>query len=179
MSKTTGEGAKPSSESLLDAEDLGTSLEAAMAQEEIDARYQDRVDPNHPILTVAEQVQALKKADLAVTAERKKQALADLEKKEKARLMGAVGQVTGDPVRDELVHITLDLAEHADRIILGFGGNEHTYFHGQTYKVPRHVADSLREIQARGWNHQLEIEGKGMAERFRRPQNQILSGKAA
>jgi hypothetical protein len=175
MTKTPAGGDKPTAESLLD-----TELEAAIMAAEIDAAYADRVDPNHPILTVAEQVEALKKADLKVTAERKKQALADLQKKEEERLMGAAGQMTGDPVKDELVFITLDLAEHSNCITLGLGSaHQHVYHHGQTYKVPRHVADTLREIQARGWNHQLEIEGKGMAERFRRPQNQVLSGKAA
>lgn len=170
MSNKTAGGDKPTAESLLDSE-----LEAAIVQEEIDARYMDRVDPNHPVLTVAEQIAALKSAELAVAAERKKQALASFEKKERERLSGKVGQLTGDPDKDEIVHVTIDLAEFTDRLVV----NGVQYIHGQTYQVPRHVANSLREMCARTHAHQNELDGKGMAELHRRPQAPVLSGKKA
>lgn len=170
MTKMPAGGDKPTAESLLDSE-----LEAALVQEEIDARYAEFVDPNHPSLTVAEQIEALKRAELAVDAERKKQATADFERKAKERLLGKTGLMTGDPLKDEIVSITIDLAEFADRLTV----NGVQYMHGQTYQVPRHVANSLREMCARTHGHQSELDGKGLSDRHRRPQASVLSGKAA
>jgi hypothetical protein len=34
------------------------------------------------------------------------------------------------------------------------------YMHGQTFTVGKRLFDTLREIQARGWGHQEEIDGK-------------------
>lgn len=165
--KPPAAGDQPTAESL-----LGDDLEAAIladAPKELEAG----IDPNHPVLTVDEQRKALQKAREAVQAERKAQAIADLQNREEDRLRGGVGQMTGDPNRDEIVHVTLNLAEHSDRIAL----NGRQYFHNGTYQVPRHVADTLRDIQAHGWNQQAEIEGKNLANRTLRPQAPVLSGK--
>lgn len=126
----------------------------------------------HPILS-AEDVEAAKaKARQRVEAERRKTAMKAIEDEETQRLNVEEGLHTGDQVKDELVNLTLDLAEHSSRISL----SGRLYFHGQTYTVARHIADTLREIQARGWQHQQEIDGKPMYGAFRKPHETILSG---
>jgi len=72
--------------------------------------------------------------------------------------------------------ITLDLFEASDRIVI----DGRTFMHGGTYKVGKRVYDTLREIQARGWGHQAEIDGKD-SNAYRRAANQILkpNSKAA
>jgi hypothetical protein len=52
--------------------------------------------------------------------------------------------------------ITLDLAPHANRLIL----DSVHYLHGGTYTVGQRVYDTMREMIHRGWEHQREIEGK-------------------
>jgi len=52
--------------------------------------------------------------------------------------------------------LTLELAEHSDRIVL----DGVTYFHGGTYTFDRMQYDTIREIIHRGFEHQAEIEGK-------------------
>lgn len=147
-------------------------LEAAIVAE-AGEELEPGIDPNHPILTVQEQRDAMAKARARVTAEDKKAAIKAFEEQATEQIRGKKGLRTGDPVKDELVSISLDLAEHSNAIVL----NGNAYWHGQTYEVPRHVADTLREIQSRGWNHQLELDGKGLSERYRTPHNTVLSAK--
>lgn len=64
-----------------------------------------------------------------------------------------------DP-EQEIKWITLDLAGHSDRITL----DGTIYFHGMTRPVPKAVYDSLRDIVARGWEHESEV---GFANRGR------------
>ena len=64
--------------------------------------------------------------------------------------------------------LTLDLAEHSDRIIL----DGVTYFHGGTYTFDKAQYDTVREIIHRGYEHQAEIEGKPRFENaYRRASN--------
>ncbi len=124
----------------------------------------------HAILSPAEVQAARDKARAAILAKQKKTATEALIAEETRRLEREEGLVTGDGVKDEMVTLHLDLAEHSGSIKI----NGTPYYHGQTYTVPRHVADTLREIMARGHGHQNEIEGKGMAERFRRPHGTVI-----
>ena len=64
-----------------------------------------------------------------------------------------------DP-QQETKYIQLDMAGHADRIML----DGVVYFHGITYAVPKGKYDTLRDIVARGWEHESEI---GFANRGR------------
>ena len=66
--------------------------------------------------------------------------------------------IKGPPVieNEEQCTITLDLAPHSDRIVI----DNVIYMHGQTFTVGKRLFDTLREIQARGWGHQEEIDGK-------------------
>jgi hypothetical protein len=70
-----------------------------------------------------------------------------------------------------MVRITLDLAPHSPFVVL----NHRPYYHAQTYTVPRHVAETLREIQQRGWRHQDEIDGKTLSEHYQRARQTGLS----
>ena len=84
----------------------------------------------------------------------------DLRKKlladETQRLRVEEGLTTGNAHSDEIVNITIDLAQFAPSILI----NNVPYHHGRTYPVPRHVADTLRETMFRTWGHQAEIDGK-------------------
>jgi hypothetical protein len=147
---------------LPEAEDLEAALDAA-----------EEEDFSHPILSPDEVKAARQKARDRVAALSKKNAMDALVAQEMMKLQGASGLHTGDPVRDELVTVSLDLAEHSDGITL----NNDKFFHGHTYTVPRHVADTLRDIQQRGQHHQSELDGKPIADRFRRPQMVVISGR--
>lgn len=130
-------------------------------------------DLSHPILSPEEVKAAKAEARAQILAKQREAAKARLIAEETARLQREEGLTTGDAAKDEFVSITLDLAEHSDKITLS--GTE--YHHGFTYTVPRHIADTLREIMSRGHDHQNEIEGKGISERFRRPRATIVSAK--
>jgi hypothetical protein len=58
--------------------------------------------------------------------------------------------------KEPRVTITLDLAEHSDRLRI----DDKIYLHGGTYTVPQSLGDVMREMIARGWEHQREIDGK-------------------
>lgn len=169
--------AKDNDEAKLREEMLGEpapTLEAAMAEadaaegltdEAMDALRAEGIDPFHPILTVDEQRDAIAAAHKRVDADAKKEAKKALEQSIYDAQRGKTGLRTGNPSLDELVTCTLDLAEHSDCLRI----NGHQFWHGHTYTVPRHVAASLREMQQRGHHHQADLDGKGMAEKMRKP----------
>lgn len=149
-----------------DGQDSGSAeLEAAL-QDEPEERL-------HPLLSNEEVLAAREEARQKVLEKRRAAARSALVKEETERLAREEGLTTHDATRDEIVSITLDLAEHSSCITL----NGMAYWHGQTYRVPRHVADTLREIQSRGHDHQTDLDGKGLAERLRKPRNTVVSGK--
>lgn len=117
---------------------------------------------SHPLLTAAEVAEAKAKARSKLDKERRLAAMKAVEDAETERLKREEGLVTGDGAKDEMVDITLDLAPFTEKIVL----NSVPYWHSFTYPVPRHVADTLRDIQAQGWKHQDEIDGKGLAQHY-------------
>lgn len=117
---------------------------------------------SHPLLTAAEVAEAKAKARAKLDKERRLAAMKAVEDAETERLKREEGLVTGDGAKDEMVDITLDLAPFTEKIVL----NSVPYWHSFTYPVPRHVADTLRDIQAQGWKHQDEIDGKGLAQHY-------------
>lgn len=163
-------GADTTSGDDLDAALAATDAADAVADDALSPEAEaalraEGIDPYHPILTVEEQREAIANAMRRVSADAKKEALKAFEKQVYEQERGVTGLRTGNPILDEMVNVTLDLAEHsADIKINGF-----SFWHGHTYKVPRHVANSLREIQQRGHNHQADLDGKGLAERMRKP----------
>lgn len=126
---------------------------------------------SHSILT-AEEIEAAKaEARAQIEAQRKKQARARIIEEEKQRLKVEDGLTTGDGVKDQMVRIALDLAPHTPYIAI----NGVPYYHGQTYVVPRHVSETLREAQQRGWRHQDEIEGHTLTQHYQRVRQSTIS----
>lgn len=153
-------------------EEVGVDAQAAVIEAPSGALVDEAGEVRlHPILSNEEVLAVRALARKELDAERRKNAKVALLEQEKRRLQQEEGLVTADGVRNEMVRITLDLAEHQPFLAV----NNTVYYPGFPYKVPRHVADQLREMQSRGWAHQNEIEGKGMRERFRRPYNTGLS----
>jgi hypothetical protein len=77
-----------------------------------------------------------------------------------------------DKPEEQLEYILLDMAGHAPYIML----DGVQFFHGQTYEVTRSVANTMREIVARGWKHEDEIGGANR-DLYRRPRNTTMSMK--
>lgn len=125
--------------------------------------------PAHPILNPEQVAAALAKARKLVEDQRIKAATQALVEAEVDRLKQEEGLVTGIEAKDEMVTITLDLAEHSDKITL----SGRPYWHGHTYTVPRHIADTLRDIQFKGHRHQLDIEGKDPTMAYRRTREEL------
>lgn len=123
------------------------------------------------ILTDAEIAAAKAEARRRVEQSMKDAAMAKLIEEEEHRLKREEGLRTGKADMDEPVDIMIDLAEFCDRITV----NGVSYFHGHTYSVPRHVANSLRETMQRTHRHQMEIDGKGLEEAYRRTAPVALS----
>lgn len=69
---------------------------------------------------------------------------------------------------EELVDIVLDLPEHAPFIRL----DNRVWFHGVTYEVEMSVYQTMRDIQARMWDHEKQTEGKA---KFNRPRQMNIS----
>lgn len=86
----------------------------------------------------------------------KKQMMAD----EKLRLQREEGLTTGDSHADEIVNVHVDLAPYAPNILV----NGQAYWHGRTYPVARHIANSLQDTMFRTWQHQAEIKGESLKE---------------
>lgn len=124
----------------------------------------------HPILSNAEFRAAEQKALDRLLKEDKTAAAKAVEDELIEKIRGKKGLVTGNPALDEPVEITLDLAEYTDHLKI----NGTIYMHLGTYTVPRHVANTLREMQSRSHNHQTELDGKGISEKMRKPHNTLI-----
>lgn len=135
-----------------------------MTDDEPDILGEAAKNDHHPLLSDKEVADAVAEARARV----RKEAVAAAKKKviddEVLRLKREDGKHTGDGVRDEMVPIYIDLAEHSSHLSV----NGEPFWHGFTYTVPRHVANSLREQMARGWNHQDDIDGKSITQRLGR-----------
>jgi hypothetical protein len=130
-------------------------------------------DPDAPILS-AEDIERIRaKARAQVAADRKKQAEAQLLAEELEKIRGKQGQLTGDPRLDELVNVMIDCGENTDRIVI----NGRPFFHGRQYMVPRHVADTLREIMWRTQLHEHSITDKPLSSFYQRARNTEVSNR--
>ena len=124
------------------------------------------------ILTDKEIADAKAKARANIEKKAKDAATKKLIEDEELRLQREEGLITGDPAKDEYVNITIDLPEFCDRVTVD--GAE--FFHGHTYKMPRHQANSIRETMSRTWAHQSEIEGKSLTQAYQARRLPVLSG---
>lgn len=117
-----------------------------------------------PLLSAAEVSKARKDAADRVEKEMKKVEIDRIIAEEMAIIKREAGKRTGVADMDEKVSIMVDLPEFCPSINI----NGERFWHGHTYTLPRHIANGLREIMSRANNHQLILDGKGTAERYRK-----------
>lgn len=117
-------------------------------------------NPDAPLLTPAEIKTIKEKARANILKAKKKDAEEKLLAAEEQRLRNEEGLTTGSAHADEIVSVTIDLAQFSSSIVI----NQRPYWHGHTYSVPRHVAETLREQMYRTWGHQAEIDGKSRSQ---------------
>ena len=125
----------------------------------------------HDFLTDDEVAEAKAKARATIDKERRTAAIKKLIEEETHRLKTEEGMIVGDVAHDEEVFITIDLPEFS--ACVNINGRE--YWHSHTYQVPRHVANTLREIQQRTWLHLHEIEGKSKTQAQAMTRNTVLT----
>lgn len=121
----------------------------------IDAAAKAPLDPSG-VLTDAEVLDIRAKARADIMADKKGKLKQDMLAAEKQRLLREEGLTTGNGHQDEILSITIDVAAYAPYINI----NGQCYWHGRTYQVPRHVADTLRDQMFMTWKHQNQIDGK-------------------
>jgi len=139
------------------------------------ARPAETIDPDDVQLTAEDMERIRAKARAKVSKERREALEAQALAKEIEALRGKEGLRTGNPEEDELVDLTIDCGDSADRIVI----NGRAYFVGQTYTVPKHMARSLMEIMHRTQLHEHSITDKPLADFYRRKRNTALSRTGA
>lgn len=72
--------------------------------------------------------------------------------------------------QEELQEFQVDLPGNSQHIML----DGIIYLHGRTYTVSRNVAETMADIQARGWDHENEIGGANR-DHYRKPRNPRIS----
>ena len=129
----------------------------------------------HAILSNEEVLQARANARKTLDAERRAAAMEDLEKRETERLRLEEGLTTGIGLMDEIVEFTVDLPRYTDKISVNFGTQP--YHHGRTYKVARHIANSLAEAQWRAWRHDEQVDGKSLQQMLEQRRNTMINAR--
>lgn len=132
--------------------------------EEIDRRLEQQ---GMPLLSDADKAQILAKAKEHVAKKRKDKAEAEL-------LAQAIKEEEREYTpEDQLEDVIIELAPFVavarfNAAFIALDGVR--YFHGMSYSVSRKVGDTLRDIMARGWEHEREIHGeRRLADVTRRP----------
>lgn len=132
-------------------------------------------DPDNVVLS-AERLAAIREKARAMVA---KERLEALEKMELDRALedirGKAAMITGDPVEDEIVNITIDCGVGTDRIVI----NGRAFMQGVTYPVARHQARSLMEIMWRTALHEHSLTDKPLSEFYRKPRHTLLTRRGA
>jgi hypothetical protein len=149
------------------------SVEMKLAEKPSES-HADLTKRLHPILTNEQYHAAQEKARKRVTDEAIKAAMSEVEAKtyEEARL--AAGFVIDGPAMD-IVHFTVNLPDPKINSCLGPINGAHVYWHGRTYQLPRHVANSLAEMQFRLWYYSArEIKGEKLRDFYQRPHDTVL-----
>ena len=124
------------------------------------------------VLTHKDIEEAKGAARKALEEDRRKSARKAIYNAELQRLKVEEGMVVGG-ARDEMVEVLIDLVEpHVNSCLLV---NFKPYWHGRTYTVPRHVADSLHEQMWRLKDYtSREIKGEKRAEFYRTQRAAVL-----
>lgn len=135
-------------------------------------RGRPRKETNTPVdmsLLSAEDMASVQEQAAAQIAKERKEAA----KKAALETALAAERAKFDP-REEIVSITLDLAEHSAFLMID--GTK--YFHGMTYRVKKSLFDVMRAAVASGWDHQAIVDGKNVNQ-YRRGHNIVLKPQAA
>ena len=154
-------------------------IDARMAREAAEAatpkatrtRKPVEEERKHPILTNAEYDAAVAEAEKRLADAERKAAREKLIADSMDAIRRERNALTGVIDQDEEVDITIDVAEYTDRIII----DGQQFFHGSTYKVPRHKATTLNEVMFRSYMHQAQLDGKDPQEAYRRSHAQHIT----
>lgn len=162
---------KPKTDAEIAAEDmLGEDLETLKAEAAPEARL-------HPILSDEDFRAAQAKAKSAIEKERRTAAMASVVEQETQRLRVEEGLTTGIDEMDEIVNVTIDLPPYTDHLqingVLGM-----SYWHGKTYDVPRHVANSINEQMHRCWRHEDQTEGRDIRQQYGRKRETSINARS-
>ena len=103
--------------------------------------------------------------------------LAEKQFKDKAKKrLKAEMQAAAGVKEEELVPITIDLAPHAQRILI----DGVAYYHGHTYNFAPASVPTINEIMWRTWVHEEEIsDRRNRSNAYRQPYASVLRNKAA
>lgn len=135
-------------------------LDVMTAKTTVAAPKKPAPEADDGLLTAAEIDAIRKEARAEIMADKRGKMKQEMKAAEKQRLLREEGLTTGNTHADEILSITIDLAPYAPYINI----NSQCYYHGRTYQVPRHVADTLRDQMFMTWKHQNQIDGKDAAQ---------------
>ncbi len=122
------------------------------------ARGTPAMIPDLELLSETERAELKKIAADEVVEERKKKA-----RNAYIEAMKVEALREQDP-EEELIPYQIDLAGHADRIMI----DGRVFLHGQTYDFTKKELDTIRDVVARTWDHEEEIGGSNR-DFYRRP----------
>lgn len=162
--KKRGRPAKQQQDHELHAE---AEQEAPEPQAEVTSATEPRIITlNADLLSAAQKAALRKKARETVTKRR-------IETAEEAYLDASIKEAElVDKPLEQIEYIMLDLAGHSERLMI----DGVFYYHGNMYEVPASRAALMREMVARGWDHELEVGGANR-DQYRKPRNTTFSGK--
>ena len=165
--------------------------------EEMKAKIAATQKRNHELKAEKASLESLSLTDEVkreLSEKARKQVTEELTKEQKAAFLDAevrrlraesgLDKPTVGGVLDEIVEVTIDLPTlFTDPIQLNLPDGP-KYNHGQTYRVPRHVANVLWDQMQRLRDHQLQVDGKSLTkERARNiklsPNGAVVRGEAA
>jgi hypothetical protein len=130
----------------------------------------------HPTLSNKDVLEAQARARSRVESDRHKAAMKAVEEEEIQRLRVEEGLTTGIGVQDEIVAVSIDLPPFAACISINGPMGKH-YYHGVTYDVPRHVADTLADTMNRMRLHEDQIEGRSLSQHYSRKYDTAINAR--
>ncbi|HEY1858664.1 hypothetical protein [Acidocella sp.] len=137
--------------------------DAPKPETKIEAAAEERL---HPILTNDEVRAAQAKARKKIDDERRKLAAKMVEEQETRRLQEEENLRPDDDPGGEMVTIQIDLAPYASfgttngKGLPGMSLDGRRFWQGQIVTVKRRVADSIRDIMYRTWQHEHSLKGE-------------------
>jgi hypothetical protein len=126
-------------------------------------------------LTEEEIADARRVAREQMAKEERAAARARIIEEEKQAARREAGMKTGEAFRDERVRVFIDLPSFVQ--VIKVEGQE--YHYGQTYEVPRHVAEGLRETMFRLQRQVALNDGRDPMEIHRVATNELLNSIGA